>query len=150
MDSIYEVMSHDHKRCDRLFSDAENAVNLSQWHDAEVHLCDFIHAMTQHFDQEEKILFPAFEQATGNSSGPSMMMRHEHQQMRELMQAMHKALEKTNREHYFGLSETLLIFMQQHNMKEEQILYPMIDRTCADQRDALMKNFPPGNHSDVA
>jgi iron-sulfur cluster repair protein YtfE (RIC family) len=27
------------------------------------------------------------------------------------------------------LSETLMMIMQQHNMKEEQMLYPMMDQT---------------------
>ena len=33
-----------------------------------------------------------------------------------------------DREAYAGIAETLLMLMQQHNMKEEHILYPMLDQ----------------------
>ena len=79
-----------------------------------------------------------------------MMMRQEHQDMREFMAAMNKAVKDKNSDRYLGLAETLLIFMQQHNMKEEQILYPMIDSNCAQQADALMKDFKPASNSDAA
>ena len=39
---------------------------------------------------------------------------------------------------YGGLSETLLIVMQQHNLKEEQMLYPIADHFLASQREALI------------
>ena len=32
---------------------------------------------------------------------------------------------------YLGVAETLLIMMQQHNMKEENVLYPMCDQHLA-------------------
>ena len=69
------------------------------------------------------------------------MMRHEHEQMRALITELGKALEDKKRDRYIGLSETLLIFMQQHNMKEEQMLYPMIDTDCADKAEELTKDI---------
>ena len=106
--------------------------------------------MQYHFDHEEQVLFPAFETSTGNSGGPTMMMRHEHQQMRALMESMDTALQQKNIDRYLGLSETLLIFLQQHNMKEEGILYPMIENYCAAQADELMRSFRHKTHSDAA
>jgi hemerythrin-like domain-containing protein len=48
--------------------------------------------------------------------------------MRQLMQDMLAALEAQNKDKVFGFSETLMILLQQHNMKEEQMLYAMCDR----------------------
>jgi hemerythrin-like domain-containing protein len=53
------------------------------------------------------------------------MMRHEHAQMRNLAKQMREALDSADKDKFFGLSETLMILMQQHNMKEEQMLYTM-------------------------
>jgi iron-sulfur cluster repair protein YtfE (RIC family) len=39
---------------------------------------------------------------------------------------------------YAGNTETLLIMMQQHNMKEEHVLYPMCDQHLADLADVLL------------
>jgi iron-sulfur cluster repair protein YtfE (RIC family) len=48
--------------------------------------------MEQHFQKEEEVLFPAFEQSTGNTMGPTRVMRLEHQQMREALAEMAGAL----------------------------------------------------------
>ena len=65
-------------------------------------------------------------------------MRSEHDQMRELLNAAKTALEERNAEDYSGTAETLLIMMQQHNMKEENILYPMCDLHLAAQQGTLL------------
>ena len=54
--------------------------------------------------------------------GPTRMMRMEHEQMRQLFSELAEALENRDKDGYLGLSETLMILMQQHNMKEEQVL----------------------------
>ena len=56
----------------------------------------------RHFDAEEAILFPAFEAHTGMSMGPTRVMRNEHDQMRELLDAAKKALDERDAEDYSG------------------------------------------------
>jgi len=74
---------------------------------------------------EERVMFAEFETKTGMTQGPTAMMRHEHSQMRNLITQMSEALQADDKDKFFGLSETLMILMQQHNMKEEQMLYTM-------------------------
>ncbi len=126
--TITEFMSGDHKRCDQLFADAEAAVDCGDWDSARQTVTDFLNAMEEHFLMEEETLFPQFESASGNETGPTQVMRHEHRQMRQLLAQMQQGLERKASDHFFGTSETLLILMQQHNLKEEQILYPMTER----------------------
>lgn len=83
------------------------------------------------------MLFPAFENATGMTQGPTQVMRMEHGQMRELTEQMNQALAAQDADAFAGAAETLLILMQQHNMKEENILYPMCDQALAGQVDTL-------------
>ena len=61
------------------------------------------------------------------TQGPTMIMRMEHDQMRQLLNDLQEDLEKKDRKHFFGVSESLMMLMQQHNMKEEQMLYSMAD-----------------------
>jgi DUF438 domain-containing protein len=70
--------------------------------------------------------------------GPTQVMRGEHVQMRELMDAACASLAAKDAEDYSGNAETLLVMMQQHNMKEENMLYPMCDQHLMDQIDALL------------
>lgn len=149
MVSIQDVMTHDHKKCDEYFVQAENFALQQDWDNTLLMTKKFHQALQLHFNQEEDKLFPAFENATGMYEGPTMMMRHEHKQMKELLDELLKSAVEKNSDRYHGLSETLHIFMQQHNMKEEQILYPMIDQECSNDAEQLMSGFTETN-ADVA
>lgn len=128
METITAFLTDDHRRCDRLFADAEHAVSRTEWDAAARTHTALIAAMEHHFSMEESVLFPAFEGASGSPAGPTQVMRHEHAQMRELFGRLEQALNDRDVEAYLGEAETLLILLQQHNAKEEQILYPMSDR----------------------
>ncbi len=131
-------MADNHHHCDELFATAEQAVESEQWPQAAEAHQGFIDAMERHLKAEEELLFPAFEEASGMTEGPTSMMRHEHEQMRSLFAQMSQALQAQRSDDYLGASETLLIMMQQHNAKEEQILYPMLDQMLAAQAESLM------------
>ena len=72
------------------------------------------------------------------TEGPTAMMRHEHIQMRTLMKQLMEALEDGNKDKYFGTSETLMILMQQHNMKEEQMLYTMAQQHLSAESERII------------
>ncbi len=132
MTSIPEFMTTKHRECDEFFTDAEAAVAKADWSLALTKWQSFALELSKHFSQEEDTLFPKFEQATGMTSGPTQVMRMEHQQMRALVQDLDNALAAKNKDEYLGLSETLMVMMQQHNMKEEMMLYPMMDQNISD------------------
>ncbi|AZQ84131.1 hemerythrin domain-containing protein [Colwellia sp. Arc7-635] len=125
MTSIPEFMTHKHRECDECFIAAENAVTENNWPLAKQDFHRFSTELELHLQAEENIIFPEFEQATGITQGPTQVMRGEHQQMRALVTDLSKAIIDENKTVYFGLSETLMVLMQQHNMKEEMMLYPM-------------------------
>ena len=77
-------------------------------------------------------------------------MRHEHEQIRQLINELKQTLEEHNKNRYLSTSETLLIFIRQHNMKEEQVLYPMIEQSCSQDGDELMKDFINKDKSSAA
>ena len=138
MDSIRGLLTADHRRCDDLFSDVERLVAKAAWDEAQAAFGRLAQAMRQHFDAEEAVLFPAFEARTGMRMGPTQVMRAEHAQMNELLDAAKAALDAKDADDYAGNAETLLIMMQQHNMKEENVLYPMSDQQLADEIAGLL------------
>ena len=101
----------------------------------------FITDLLHHFDMEEKVMFPTFEDVTGMTQGPTMIMRMEHDQMRQLLNALQEDLEKKDKNHFFGVSESLMMLMQQHNMKEEQMLYAMADVHLASLLPQVIENM---------
>lgn len=137
MGFLTEPFHQHHKHCDDLFADAEAVVGAGEWDRAGPVLDLFREELEKHFRTEEETLFPAFETATGMSGGPTQMMRIEHAQMRGLLGQMADAMHGRDASGFAGAAETLLILMQQHNMKEENILYPMCDRSLADRAGEL-------------
>lgn len=141
MTGISEFMTGDHRRCDEIFAEAEAAVDGGDWALAADKTDAFIEATEQHFSMEENVLFPAFEARTGMTQGPTQVMRGEHAQMRELFARMREALVNKDGDNFLGTTETLLVMMQQHNMKEEGILYPMTDQHLGGESDALIEKM---------
>ena len=127
MTGISEFMTLYHRECDEMLANAEELVSKSDWVKASELTMTFNDAMERHFGMEEEILFPAFEQRSGMVDGPTQVMREEHEQMRRLLTQLQWALEQQQQEDYLDTTETLLIMIQQHNMKEEGMLYPMSD-----------------------
>jgi hemerythrin-like domain-containing protein len=138
MKRISEFLSDDHQRCDDLFIAAETAASTSDWQKARSLFEGFRDATQSHFAMEEDVLFPAFETRTGSSQGPTAVMRKEHQQIRGLLCRMAEALEKADKLAYLGYSETLNIMQQQHNLKEESVLYGMADRILQADAEQVM------------
>jgi iron-sulfur cluster repair protein YtfE (RIC family) len=136
MQTIAEFMSAHHHACDEAFAIAEQAALANNWSKAETAFYNFRIELAKHFGFEEDELFPALISA-GGPAGPVQMMLMEHAQMNMLVEQMAVTVALQDAQGYGGLSETLLIVMQQHNHKEEQILYPIADHLLASQREAL-------------
>lgn len=128
MTDITTTMTADHRECDDTFVEFENAIGQKDWPQLNNLWSAFSSQISHHFAMEEDVLFPAFEAATGFNGGPTVVMRSEHQQMRAMMCDIEQALKNEDHEQCQAIAETLMFMMQQHNMKEEQMLYPMADQ----------------------
>lgn len=137
MSSIRDFLATDHRSCDELFAEMESKANNSLV-DAKEACEAFIYETEKHFQMEERVMFVEFEAKTGMTQGPTAMMRQEHQQMRILMEALREAQQNNDVDKFFGTSETLMILMQQHNMKEEQMLYPMAQQHLSTEADRIV------------
>lgn len=139
MTSIRDTMEQHHRHCDDGFAAAENAVQRGNWGDAAAAFAGFAGDLETHFGAEETVLFPAFEARTGTTGGPTEVMRAEHEQMRGLLRQMKQGLEARDGDAFGGAAETLLVLMQQHNMKEEHILYPMCEQALGADADLVRR-----------
>ena len=133
MPTLSSYMQDSHSACDELFAAAEEAVVDRDWEAAKTRWHAFGTELESHItDLEEGKLFPALEAVNG-PMGPTVVMRGEHEQIRVLVSQIDEALVARDQPQFLGLAETLMMLMQQHNMKEENILYPMMDRCIPDE-----------------
>jgi len=140
MSTIKEYLSADHERCDGLFASMEDAA-AKDMNNVKEAFEKFAYETERHFQMEERVMFLEFEQKTGMTQGPTAMMKHEHAQMRNLLKEMAIAVESKDKNKFFGNSETLMILMQQHNMKEEQMIYSIAQEQLGDDADHIISRM---------
>ena len=127
--SYRETLAAEHRACDAEFAKVEQAAHAGDWSAAGLAARSFVDQTEHHLRYEEEVLFPALERATPMATGPTSMMRFEHAQMRELFTQLLDAVAGQDAAALADSVETLLLLMQQHNAKEENVLYPIADST---------------------
>ena len=126
-------MKAEHRECDEIFTAAEKSVIDGNFEQAGKQFILFSDDTIRHFKKEEEALFPTFEELTGNTEGPTQVMRYEHEQIRGLIKNMTKAIEEKDTDAFLSIADSMMIMLQQHNMKEEQMLYSMCDRMIPEE-----------------
>ncbi|MAG34019.1 MAG: hemerythrin HHE cation-binding protein [Deltaproteobacteria bacterium] len=126
---LKEFFTLDHRRCDEKWIEVEAAAQAGDSEISKEKWRTFESGMLRHLRMEEEVMFPAFEQASGmTGGGPTFVMRSEHEQMRGLLEQMAAAANGEDYDELVDLGDTLLMLIQQHNQKEEQMLYPMAEQ----------------------
>lgn len=144
---LKEYLTEDHKTCDQLFANLEKSVQNNEKENIQNYFYEFTKRILRHFKIEEEVLFPLFEEKTKNTMGPTHVMRIEHQDILsqiEEIKTLSFDLNKKNLSKILSILETTLFLLQQHNLKEEQILYTMLERILDNQEEILkeIKNIP--------
>lgn len=126
MTTITSFMSKDH---DELDGALERARGEADPVEAKRFLSRFVDGLKAHIGWEEDILFPAFEEKTGlQDSGPTAVMRLEHRRIEELLDALGESFGTAQVEAHLA---SLIDVLTAHNQKEEDILYPWLDRSLS-------------------
>ncbi len=131
--SFKQVLARQHRACDEELVRIEQAAHEADWAGVVQATRVFVEDTEAHFRFEEQVLFPALESATPMAAGPTSVMRSEHAQMRDLFGELQDAGERRDAAQLADAVETLLLLMQQHNMKEENVLYPIADQSLSDE-----------------
>ena len=126
--SLVDYFTSEHRRCDGGWADVEAVADAGDAAATAEHWTRFRDSLLRHLAMEEQLLFPAVEAATGMANaGPTQVMRMEHEQMRGVLAQMSAAVERGDSDELIDQGDTLHILIQQHNMKEEGMLYPMAE-----------------------
>ena len=135
---LTEFFEQDHRDCDARWVDVEELLDTADVEAALSAWQKYDKAMHRHLAMEEEVLFPAFDAKSGMAgSGPVAVMKMEHQQMRGLLEQIGEAIEAGNAEEAMDTGDTLLMLIQQHNIKEESTLYPMAESLLSGDWDDL-------------
>lgn len=126
-ETISAFFERDHDRLDALFQSFQ-ALKRREFHKATEAFKEFKFGLQRHIVWEEDLLFPLWEEKTGMSEGgPTFVMRNEHRQIGEQLEAIHQKVADQNPDSD-PEEQALLNILASHNMKEERVLYPSIDQ----------------------
>lgn len=148
-ETITAYYQNDHDRLDSLLKTFQR-LKRTDFPKAKEAFVQFMFGLKRHIIWEEDILFPSFEKKTGMfEGGPTAVMRVEHTMIKKELDAIHDKVAKGNPDSDEA-EEKLLSVLKIHNQKEENILYPGIDRlltaTEVEQVFQRMKDIPPGRY----
>jgi regulator of cell morphogenesis and NO signaling len=139
--TVHQYFTADHRRLDDLMRtfQSEKRRDFSKAKDA---FREFLFGLRRHIVWEEDILFSSFEKRSGiGSGGPTAVMRAEHRLINDALDELHEKVRRADPEcdaEVRKLTELLSV----HNLKEENILYPMFDEAVdAEERGRLFKQM---------
>lgn len=135
--SLAACLAQHHRQCDWLFAAARRAAEAADWPRYAQQLAALADALGRHFEFEEDVLFPAFEQSGGMRAGTTETMREEHAEMRELLEALGAAAPRLDPEGCRAELERLWTLHSQHNAREEATLYPACERLLGERAELL-------------
>ena len=141
--SVTAYLQADHERLDAIALEVDRLAVGGSFAEARRRFGEFVCGLGWHIDVEEQVLFPAFEEKTGMTRGPTTVMRAEHVEIREGMRRVTAALDAGDAAAAKASLGELTALLGAHNMKEERMLYPMTDRAMgsAEAQEALVRRI---------
>ena len=140
--TIKDFMTNKHRECDYLLTQAEDMIDNGNFEEAQNRYNFFKNETLTHFEIEEEYLFPMLEEKLNmGNMGPTNVMRMEHSQAKALFEKMDEAYYEKDKDRAFSLGESMNILLQQHNLKEEQMLYTMINNELAEDSQKIVQKL---------
>lgn len=143
LSSVMDYLSWDHDRLDALEKQAFAARGRGALEEADGIFRKFTRGLRRHIGLEEELLFPEFERLAGMTAdaGPTAVMRHEHRQIEGFLLTLERTIGVLGGEAE-QTRESLHRVLLDHNVKEEEVLYPTTDRLLGDaERRALVERL---------
>jgi hemerythrin-like domain-containing protein/uncharacterized protein (DUF2249 family) len=140
---VFEALAWDHDRLEALEQAAFGALEAGDPAKAQALFADFARGLGRHIRFEEEILFPAVESRAGfpPNAGPTAVMRAEHVEIRSCLSGITAAL-GAGGAGATQIRARMTDVLGGHNLKEEQILYPLADRALGrEAADALVADI---------
>ncbi len=147
---ITNFMSEDHDRLEAIFKQFQHSKKIDPNLSNKL-FYDFKIGLQRHIVWEEEILFNYLEnkkkalKSSASNSNPIALLRMHHTQIKDYLDKIHKKLEDMDM-NTDQLESWLIELLNEHNIQEEDIVYPWIDEELSERdiEEAFyrMKNLP--------
>jgi hemerythrin-like domain-containing protein len=140
-ETVTSYLSTDHRRLDAILDGVVAHALADDRGETAARFRRFRAGLERHIELEESILFPLFEERSGITTGPTRVMRFEHQEIREVLAVIDARLQKGTLTDLLADVARLAELLGRHNLKEERILYPTSDRLAGADLPDLMRRL---------
>jgi regulator of cell morphogenesis and NO signaling len=127
--SLNDFLTEDHNRLDG-FLESFQERKAGSFSEAVEFWTRFASALKRHLLWEETILFPLFEQKTGQR-GLTDTLRAEHEEIREWLAALDEKVQQKDADSDQEI-DRLVNELGGHNAREEYALYPQLDKLLSE------------------
>lgn len=136
-----------HQELDELFLSHQLALLSLELHQAGEILGRYERKLLSHMRNEEELLIPIYEARTAEIAGGAVeLFLGEHKRMKEFLAAFHDLLGRMKDEDATRLKRSLIDLLdrqsmykrlvEHHDLREQNILYPWLDRVTSDKERA--------------
>jgi hemerythrin-like domain-containing protein len=137
-ETVTGYLCWDHARLAGLLERVKREVDAGRMKDARELYRDYDAGISRHVRVEHELLYPLFEARSGISSGPTVTLRQEHEQVQRAIRMMREGLAALDASAFRAGVRYLEETLPPHNSKEEHVLYPTMDTLLSDkERRAL-------------
>jgi uncharacterized protein (DUF2249 family)/hemerythrin-like domain-containing protein len=140
---VHEALAWDHDRLEAILGGVFDARSGADFARAGALFAEFSLGLRRHIRFEEQILFPAFEAHAGlpRHAGPTGVMCAEHREIEALLEGLDEVAGLPGQAAEI-LREDLVRILGWHNQREENVLYPGIDRLLTEvESDGLVASI---------
>lgn len=131
MHTMFSALASEHAWCDQLFAQACTHARSGDFSLAKRALAALAETMERHLQTEETGAFAVYDAMLPQGAPLTDALRAEHGQIRGVLVRLATSLEEDDRLAFLKHAGTLALVLQQHNEKEEEIFYPMLERLHA-------------------
>lgn len=137
-ESLSRALEREHREIDNAIKGcADGSASGTQ---AQQGLKRAVAELRRHIYAEEELLFPPLRQA--GMTGPILVMLREHGQMWPILDTLdHELADGVSDDALRTACRKLYVLLQHHNPKEEQILYPQVDRVVGKDASVDVREF---------
>lgn len=136
--SITSCLKSDHDRLDRLLEETVSVLERRDLRALRLRFPELARQLRDHMRFEEEFMFPIVERTLCNAEGPTCVMRRDHQEIEDRLAGMTAALYLGDLAAFRDEHLALTLSLENHNGREERVLYPAIDRILDDDARARL------------
>jgi iron-sulfur cluster repair protein YtfE (RIC family) len=134
-------LHHDHRRYESVLDDCRVAAEQEDWKRVRRLFDELVSHLKLHMRMEERVVYPAYDEAQGADRAVTEAMRGEHDEVVRLLRDLSWILKTNDSEHFLESLQPLKEAMARHHHNEEQTFLPVAAHALLGRREEITRKL---------